>query len=319
MKLVHEDGAFQSLIRAVASSTGIAPPLIEKDYWVTHVLWAIHRIGLEIWFKGGTSLSKGFKLIQRFSEDLDLRIEPGSVEELPKVGSWTSMNKGPVTQRREYFEALGHVLAIPNAKVVVDTTSIDGRARNAEIRAEYPGGFLEQLAPSMRPFVLLEVGAARVTPFVERPLTSFVHDWLSNAGQMGAFGENRPLSVRCVHPTVTLLEKLDAVSRRFARAPMTPANFIRHYEDAAAIIAHEGRLPSLQGLTVRQLAEEMVSKKQIVAMPDPDDPAFRLSSSRERDALERAHAALAPMYWGPRRSLQRSCELVRGWILRLGA
>lgn len=32
--------------------------LIEKDYWVTHALWALHQTGLDIWCKGGTSLSK---------------------------------------------------------------------------------------------------------------------------------------------------------------------------------------------------------------------------------------------------------------------
>jgi len=41
--------------------------MVEKDYWVTHTLWAIHEQGFEVWFKGGTSLWKGFGLIDRFS------------------------------------------------------------------------------------------------------------------------------------------------------------------------------------------------------------------------------------------------------------
>ena len=40
---------------------------------MTHTLWALRAAGFEIWFKGGTSLSKGFALIERFSEDLDLK------------------------------------------------------------------------------------------------------------------------------------------------------------------------------------------------------------------------------------------------------
>ena len=79
MIFVHQDGEFQQLVRIVARSTGIAAALIEKDYWVTHTLCALHQTGLDIWFKGGTSLSKGFGLIQRFSEDLDLRVERGTV------------------------------------------------------------------------------------------------------------------------------------------------------------------------------------------------------------------------------------------------
>lgn len=60
MSFVHEDRDFQQLIGIVARDTGIAGALIEKDYWVTHTLWALHETGLDLWFKGGTSLSKGF-------------------------------------------------------------------------------------------------------------------------------------------------------------------------------------------------------------------------------------------------------------------
>jgi hypothetical protein len=51
-------------------------------------LWALHETKLAIWFKGGTSLSKGFGIIERFSEDLDLMIERGGVTTLPEVANW---------------------------------------------------------------------------------------------------------------------------------------------------------------------------------------------------------------------------------------
>ena len=95
MTFVHQDAEFAQLVQIVARSTGIAAALIEKDYWVTHTLWAIHQTGLDLWFKGGTSLSKGFGLIQRFSEDLDLIVEHGTANGLPKVTIWTSINRGP--------------------------------------------------------------------------------------------------------------------------------------------------------------------------------------------------------------------------------
>ena len=40
-------------------------------------MWALHQTGLALWFKGGTSLSKGFGIIERFSEDLDLMVQHG--------------------------------------------------------------------------------------------------------------------------------------------------------------------------------------------------------------------------------------------------
>ncbi len=56
MIFVHEDPEFADLLQIVSSDRGLAVSLVEKDYWVTHVLWALHETGLEISFKGGTSL-----------------------------------------------------------------------------------------------------------------------------------------------------------------------------------------------------------------------------------------------------------------------
>ena len=42
MDLIHEDRDFGDLLRIVAQQHGLPIGLVEKDYWVTHVLWAIH-------------------------------------------------------------------------------------------------------------------------------------------------------------------------------------------------------------------------------------------------------------------------------------
>ena len=58
-------------INTVALQTGLPPSSIEKDWWVTQVLKALHTLPYaeHIAFKGGTSLSKCWNLIARFSED----------------------------------------------------------------------------------------------------------------------------------------------------------------------------------------------------------------------------------------------------------
>lgn len=76
---VHEDPDFDDLLRIVGDQRRLSVGLVEKDYWVTHTLGAFLDQGFELWFKGGTSLSKGFGIIQRFSEDLDVRVDPGTV------------------------------------------------------------------------------------------------------------------------------------------------------------------------------------------------------------------------------------------------
>jgi hypothetical protein len=61
----------------IAESTGIAPYAVEKDWWVVQVLSAIFEleVGQHLIFKGGTSLSKAWGLIERFSEDIDLVLD----------------------------------------------------------------------------------------------------------------------------------------------------------------------------------------------------------------------------------------------------
>ena len=74
--LLHDHKDFNDLIAAVSEAMGIDPSLVEKDYWIMHCLWGLQQQGFSFELKGGTSLSKGFGLIHRFSEDIDIRIEP---------------------------------------------------------------------------------------------------------------------------------------------------------------------------------------------------------------------------------------------------
>jgi predicted nucleotidyltransferase component of viral defense system len=73
---LHNHKQFFDLIRIVAEQKGIDPALVEKDYWIMHCLYGLQELGLAFELKGGTSLSKGFKIIDRFSEDIDIHIDP---------------------------------------------------------------------------------------------------------------------------------------------------------------------------------------------------------------------------------------------------
>lgn len=164
MSFVHDDSEFPQLLLLVAEQRGIAPALVEKDYWVTHCMWALHEAGLELWFKGGTSLSKGYGIIERFSEDLDLMVQHGSVQGLPPVANWTSTHKGPLAARLAFYGALPQAFVIPGVLVDVDSKPQDKEGRGINLVGRYPGRLLEQLADTMSPYVLFEVGRARVVP-----------------------------------------------------------------------------------------------------------------------------------------------------------
>lgn len=64
---LHNHPQFADLIRIVANDQGIAPGLVEKDYWIMQSLYGLQQLGMTFELKGGTSLSKGYGLISRFS------------------------------------------------------------------------------------------------------------------------------------------------------------------------------------------------------------------------------------------------------------
>ena len=76
---LHEHPEFLGLIRDTAEMMGLPESHIEKDYWVTYSLRALSQspYSQRAVLKGGTSLSKGYKLIDRFSED-DVKFMIGS-------------------------------------------------------------------------------------------------------------------------------------------------------------------------------------------------------------------------------------------------
>jgi hypothetical protein len=316
VSFLHENPeGFADLVQIIVGETGMARSIIEKDYWVTHTLWALSVSGLDVWFKGGTSLSKGFRLIERFSEDLDLKIEPGTVASLPSVSNWKSEGTKATAERKAFFEQLPASLQVPHCTVELDVNTIDKSWRGASLRVLYPGLFLGELPPAIFGSIRLEVGSARVTPHVAQDLTSWVHEKLVATGTIAEFDDNRAMGVRCVHPLVTLLEKLDALHRRFPNEKATPATFVRHYEDAARLIEGHTKLPPLEGyINVRALADEMLAQKQIVAMPAADDPALAPGDDARWAGIRGAHTAIGEMFWGPRLSVEDTTETIRLWI-----
>jgi predicted nucleotidyltransferase component of viral defense system len=85
MKLHLEKEIFQEFIALTAVEFNINPIFVEKDYWITLVLSRLAKSKYvdESVFKGGTSLSKGYNLINRFSEDVDIAI----INDKGKTGS----------------------------------------------------------------------------------------------------------------------------------------------------------------------------------------------------------------------------------------
>lgn len=76
MTLHQDTNTFRQLILLTAQHLNMRPSYVEKDYWVTQMLYHLAQSPYadSVVFKGGTSLSKGYNLINRFSEDVDVAV-----------------------------------------------------------------------------------------------------------------------------------------------------------------------------------------------------------------------------------------------------
>jgi hypothetical protein len=152
---LHNHPQFADLIRIVARERRIDPALVEKDYWIMHALYGLQQLGMKFALKGGTSLSKGYQAVNRFSEDIDILIEPAPGQEV-KTGR--NQNKpGHVQSRKDFYDGLAKAIRIAGiTKVERDTAFDDKLMRSGGIRLLYPSR-----VPAMKDLkegVLLEAG-----------------------------------------------------------------------------------------------------------------------------------------------------------------
>ena len=104
MAYLHEHKDFKSLLDIVADEMGIEAGLVEKDYWIMHTLYGLKKQGFQFELKGGTSLSKGFQIIDRFSEDIDIHITPDP--EMNVTEDHRKIKKSHIDSRAAFFEWL---------------------------------------------------------------------------------------------------------------------------------------------------------------------------------------------------------------------
>jgi hypothetical protein len=220
-----------------------------------------------------------------------------------------------VARRAAWFAGLARGVEVPGCTLAVNEGFVDARHRSAVIDVAYPGAFVPELGPVVRPWVRLEVGAARVAPYLLRPISSWLHEHASGLGALDGLVDNRPPPVRCVHPLVTLIEKLDAMARRWHRADLDPVVFVRHWEDAAAVIEALPSLPASPS-SPAELVADMLAARELREAPRMSHPAFSDAASPRLDALLAAHASISGMFFGSarRRSIAEANATIRGWI-----
>lgn len=290
--LLHESPDYPDLVAVTARDLAIDPGLVEKDYWIMHTLWGLQQLGFRFELKGGTSLSKGFRLIHRFSEDIDILIHPDGA--LPQG---KNQNKpAHVEARRQFYDGLPLRLVIPGFDGADrDRAFDDDRMRSAGIRLHYPS--INRLPDGIKAGILLEAGFDQVAPNRPCLISSWAYDRAAEAG-LENLVDNRAHAVDCYEPGYTLVEKLQTISTKFRRQRDTgelPQNFMRHYYDVYCLLDDD----SVQAF----IGTEPYLAHKEARFPAADEKnltinqAFRLDDAATRRAFAQAYRETRALYY----------------------
>jgi predicted nucleotidyltransferase component of viral defense system len=295
MTFLHENKRFKDVLNVVSLDMKITVPLVEKDYWIMHSLYGLQQLKFDFYLKGGTSLSKGFGTIDRFSEDLDIMIVP---PEAMNVKYGKNHDKDIHRHsRRDYFDWILKEISIDGiSEVVYDPSAvIDGKYRNADIVLKYDS-VEEKPIKKLKQGILLEIGFDQVDPFTKKDVSSWAFDFAKNLGL--EILDNRAFGVRCYNPEYTFVEKLSAISKKFRQYQengMKERNFMRHYYDIFMLLKRTDVQKFLGSEKYLEHKTKKFGPKDVFDLSKNE--AFILSDKSAFDFFNKEHKANSPLHY----------------------
>ena len=299
------------LLDAASRQSGLAQAILEKDYWVCKtldVLFALPELGSHLVFKGGTSLSKVYGLIDRFSEDVDISFHReflGFGEELdPEAAAGKEQSRRIEALQQACRDCIRENL-LPRLREAIaallggtEDWSLEIDPLDAQtLLFHFPqagGPGLAYIVPSVR----IELGArSDHWPSEEREIRSYLGE---------AFGHTiGKATVRSLAAERTFWEKATLLHAEVHRPKdkLMPARYARHYHDMARLAESPVAARALADVALRErvVAHKAVYFRSGWARYDLARPAsFRLIPPDSRiAALKSDHQAMIPMFFNP--------------------
>ena len=299
-------GERRLVFEAAAQRMALAPAVVEKDFWVCYTLdHLFHRSGFaeSMVFKGGTSLSKAFGLIERFSEDIDLILDwrlLGYGEDEPwepRSNSAQERFKADSIGRTNAFlaDAFAPKLRATLSESLGTEASVRCGAEEETVYFDYPRSY--ESAGTLDT-IKLEIGPmAAWSPSEEAVITPYAADVVP-------FGPELSTTVRTASPERTFWEKATILHQEANRpeGKAMPRRYSRHYYDMYRL-GHSfvlGRAVAQPGLLEQVVRfKEKFYRTPWAKLADARPGTLRLAPPKGRlDELAADYASMRPMLFG---------------------
>ena len=231
MNLHQDKEFFAELTEDTASALGLRQVYVEKDYWITMALKLLSESPYResVVFKGGTSLSKAYRLIDRFSEDIDLAV-------------LYSSEKGD-NQRKKLLKNVEKFVT----QNLISLKGDERESKGSKFRKtvyQYPQSVDDADFGQASRNLLIEINAfTRPEPFEMRELKTLIAEDLLSKGKtdlIARFGLDG-FSIKVLSPKRTLTEKmLRIIKDSYSNDPVAElSKHIRHLYDICLVLRHD--------------------------------------------------------------------------------
>lgn len=311
LDFIHNDPEFDDLLAIVSSKLGINVTLVEKDYWIMHSLYSLKQQGIDFELKGGTSLSKGYGIIYRFSEDIDIHIKTNFG--LPIEGKEDSTKV--IKARKQFYDELANRIIINGINSIERDYEFDDpdKYRSGGIRLYY--NTKTPILEGLKDGILLEAGFDTITPNSPLTISSWVWDHLVSINSHANYINNNATSVLCYHPGYTLIEKLQTIIRKFRNLNVNPnsKNFLRQYYDVFCLLGSDTVIDFI-GTDEYQVHKRKRIKGKDGLIPIAQHPAFLLDDLETRKALENKYISTEKLYYKGQPPFNEVVERIQSFL-----
>lgn len=282
----------KQLFSATAKKMNTTSAIIEKDFWVVWTLdkmFSDERLNKILMFKGGTSLSKVFDLIGRFSEDIDLILDWREVtKEDPKEerDSKTKQVKFNEQVNEDAKAYIKDVLLPVVSEIVSPLCSCKIDESDAfNINVSYPATFDDSY---LRPQILLEIGPlASWLPYDSFEITPYAAQHFSHVFEKPKCSVNAIVAKRTFWEKATILHQ----EANREQKKLLPTRYSRHYYDLAVMAKSTVKDEAVNDLELLKTVVEFKKKFYPAAWAKFDDatpgslklmpPSFRVKELRK--------------------------------------
>lgn len=292
------------LFEGIAQLRNMSPGIVEKDFYVVlmlEILFHHTTFGRHFAFKGGTSLSKCYNIIKRFSEDIDLVMD-WSLLGLTDEEVWQERSN---RQQQFFNERINNEAAEWLATEFIDELSatlakLDLKEFELFVRDEDPQTVIVKYPRQLElsgilPEIRLEIGPlAAWTPIAEKTVTSYV------AEEAPQLFEQSSTSIPTVEAKRTFWEKATILHKEAHRqVGKTPTRYSRHYYDLYLLSKTEIKAQALSDLTLLQRVVDFKKKFYMANSAKYEEavPATLklLPQDEQLDGLRQDYEAMKPM------------------------